>query len=165
MKTLRALLLMPGAFADRAIAAARAQGVTLQPAAVDSRDALLAACSQPLDILISFGTSVIVPEAVLNLSAMTPINVHAASPEYPGRDPHHFAVFDGVVTYGATMHVMTRHVDAGPIVDVESFAVGPSWRPVDLLRRANDAGFVLLDRLFASIAANGRPPLPNGRPW
>src|SRR5262249_229160 len=57
--------------------------------------------------LISHSTSVIVPASVLEVLQGRAVNIHAASPRYPGRDPHHFAIYDGAARYGATAHVMT----------------------------------------------------------
>jgi len=158
-----AILLMPPPFAERVREIAGAAGVALDAVTVTSLDGLRGAATARPQWLISFGTSIIVPESLL--ADLTAINIHAASPQYPGRDPHHFAVFDGAATYGATMHVMTRHVDAGPILDVETFAVDSAWPPVELLRRANEAGFVLARRLFEAIKRHGGPPAPNGVQW
>lgn len=160
-----AILLMPPPFAERVREIADAAGVALDGVTVTSLDEVRRAAAARPQWLISFGTSVIVPESVLAQEGLTAINIHAASPQYPGRDPHHFAVFDAAATFGATMHVMTRHVDAGPILDVESFAVDAAWPPAELLRRANEAGFVLARRLFESIKRHGTPPAPNGVQW
>jgi methionyl-tRNA formyltransferase len=160
-----AILLMPPPFAERVREIANATGVALDTVTVTSLDEVRRAAAARPQWLISFANSVIVPESVLAQEGLTAINIHAASPKYPGRDPHHFAVFDGAAIYGATMHVMTRHVDAGPILDVETFAVDSAWPPVQLLQRANEAGFVLARRLFESIKRHGRPPAPNGVQW
>ena len=40
--------------------------------------------------------------------SLTAINIHAASPQAPGGDPHHFAIYDKVKEYGATLHYMTK---------------------------------------------------------
>lgn len=98
------------------------------------------------DLLVSFGTSVIVPPDVLERFEGRAFNVHAASPDYPGRDPHHFAIYDGVSRYGATLHVMTAKVDDGSIVDVEWFDVPAACTPGQLLDLANDASVRLLKR-------------------
>ena len=64
--------------------------------------------------LICFGSGKIIPKETLD-SWDVAINFHAASPAYPGRDPHHWAVYDGARNYGATVHAMWSEVDAGPI--------------------------------------------------
>jgi hypothetical protein len=108
--------------------------------------------------LISFGAGVIVPPAILARLKKPAYNAHAGPPSYPGRDPHHHAAYDGVDTYGATLHVMTERVDAGPIVAVDTFPVPPGSSPSDLLAWANEACFRLLERhgprLLASQSLN-----------
>jgi methionyl-tRNA formyltransferase len=132
---------------------------------VDSLDSLIKAFSKQIDLLISFGTSVVVPRAILMQPSLTAINIHAASPRYPGRDPHHFAIYDKVKKYGATLHYMTNNVDAGPIVDVEVFSVCKGTTPSELLELANRAGWKLIRRFLRSYALHGPPEPISGIRW
>lgn len=70
------------------------------------------------DVLIGFSTGVIVPLDILKRFEFA-YNFHGAPPEYPGRDPHYWAVKDGAETFGCTCHVMAERVDEGAIVDVQ----------------------------------------------
>jgi hypothetical protein len=115
--------------------------------------------------LISFGSGVIVPMDVLARFSKPAYNIHAASPEFPGRDPHHHAVYRQASTYGATLHVMTARVDAGPIVGVELFSVASGTTPVDLLRQANDAGLRLIRRFGARLLEAKPLPALEGVNW
>jgi methionyl-tRNA formyltransferase len=115
--------------------------------------------------LLSFGTGVIVPVSVLSRLARPAYNLHAASPEFPGRDPHHFAVYQGTARYGATLHVMTEKVDAGPIVAVEMFDVAPRARPGELLALANEAGMRLIERCSSQLVAARPMPSLTGLAW
>lgn len=117
------------------------------------------------DLVFSFGTSIIVPEKYLTLPGCPAINIHSASPAYPGRDPHHFAVYDSAKTYGATMHYMTKKVDDGPIIDVEFFDVTPSQTPRDLLIKANECSWVLMARLFTWLKDEKEFPLAVQYTW
>ena len=108
-------------------------------------------------ILLSFSTSVIVPPSIISRFTGGAYNIHAASPEYPGRDPHHWAVYEQATRYGATAHIMTAKVDDGPIVAVERFDVKPGVTPVALLAQANEAGFRLLERLGLLLQRHERP--------
>lgn len=114
-------------------------------------------------ILLSFGTSIIVPEEVLGRFSAA-YNIHAASPDYPGRDPHHFAVYDGATRYGATCHIMTKRVDEGPIVDIEWFDILDPCSPAELLRFANEAGIRIIKRIGPRIA-KGETLLPSETKW
>lgn len=120
---------------------------------------------EKIDLIFSFGTSVIVPEKYLTIPGCSAINIHSASPAYPGRDPHHFAVYDSAETYGATMHYMTKKVDDGPIIDVELFTVTPEQTPRDLLVKANESSWILLERLFQWIKDEKEFPLATQYTW
>jgi hypothetical protein len=110
-------------------------------------------------VLLSFGSGVVVPESILGRFAHA-YNLHAAPPEFPGRDPHHHAIYRNALTYGATLHVMTKAVDAGPILAVERFDVPANATPQALLRMANDAGFALLQRYSKKLASGTVSPDP-----
>ncbi|MDR0407154.1 MAG: hypothetical protein LBH38_03715 [Holosporales bacterium] len=100
------------------------------------------------DVLLSFSIGEIVPVSILSLFK-TAINVHPASPDYPGRDAHFYAAYDGVTQYGATAHIMTPRVDEGQILDVELIPVEKS-SGMGLLSIANACAFTVIERLFAA---------------
>lgn len=157
MKTLHAVLLMPEGKAEIARSAAAAAGIDLAAANAGSLEDLEAALAGPFELLLSFSTSVIVPESVLRKPGLVALNIHAASPEFPGRDPHHFAIYRGAKRYGATMHYMTEKVDDGQIVDVEMFDVPDEISAATLLAMADEAGIVLMRRFFEGYAMFGAP--------
>src|SRR3984885_5077356 len=73
--------------------------------------------------LISFVTPVIVSGDILRRLGHGAFNFHPGPPEYPGWAPSHFALYNRETQFGATAHVMTEQVDAGPIIDVALFPV------------------------------------------
>lgn len=115
--------------------------------------------------LLSFGAGVIVPGRVLSALRKPAYNMHAASPAFPGRDPHHHAVYRQATVYGATLHVMTPRVDDGPIIGVELFEVAPGSVPAVLLAEANEAGFRLVERLAADMLKPHAPEPLAGVTW
>src|SRR5215467_13519659 len=60
-------------------------------------------------------------------------NVHPGTPDFPGRDPWHFARYEGRREIGATLHRMTARVDAGEILDVLELEADPAL-PVAAMR-------------------------------
>jgi hypothetical protein len=137
-------------------------GVTIVP--IYDRGALLAAPVDACTSLISFGSGVIVPADMLARFAKPAYNVHAASPDFPGRDPHHHAIYRGAMTYGATLHIMTARVDDGPIVGLETFLVTADATPASLLAQANDAGMRLIERFGPRLLeAEPLPALPDAK--
>lgn len=133
-------------------------GVALDAQVANDLAQLDEACRPEFALLLSFGSGVIVPSAIIERPGLLALNVHAASPQYPGRDPHHFAVYDDAKHYGATMHYMTRHVDEGPIICVEMFDVPADTSPSRLLALADNAGFRLVKQFFAHFGKYGSPP-------
>jgi methionyl-tRNA formyltransferase len=115
--------------------------------------------------LLAFGSGAIVPRQVLGRLRRPAYNVHAGSPEFPGRDPHHHAVYRGARIYGATLHIMTPKVDDGPIVGVELFPVPENASPAALLAAANEAGFQLIERVGPSLLSSEPLPILPGISW
>lgn len=118
----------------------------------------------PNAALISFATGVIVPENILQKFKGRAFNVHPATPEYPGRDPHHFACFDSVSEYGATAHVMTKKVDAGSIILTSKEATPIDTTPEQLMEIAERHGEKCIQQLL-SILANGADLPQSSEKW
>lgn len=110
-------------------------------------------------LLLSYGTSVIVPKEILESPGLIAINIHAASPDYPGRDPHHFAMYENAKVYGATLHFMTEKVDEGEIIDVELFPVEKDCTLTKLLDGARQCSRKLLERVLIWLDQNKALPI------
>jgi methionyl-tRNA formyltransferase len=75
------------------------------------------------DLMISFISSWIYPEALLSNAEYAAINFHPGSPEYPGTGCTNFAVYNGEKEYGITCHHMKAKVDTGGIIQVKRFDI------------------------------------------
>ena len=157
MKPLKTVLLMSEDTALQVCDLASKARVNLDVTIATDLKSLLGAFLTPKELLLSFGTGVIVPSWILQIPGLHAVNVHAASPSYPGRDPHHFAVYDGVDSFGATMHYMTEIVDEGMIIDVEYFDILSEITPSELLKLANMAGWKIIGRFFERYREHGVP--------
>jgi methionyl-tRNA formyltransferase len=140
-------------------------GLDIVSATINCLEDIESAFLKPCDLLLSFGSGVIVPNRILQSSGLTAINIHAASPNFPGRDPHHFALYHAAKKFGATLHYMIEKVDSGGIVDVELFDVPEGISAVELLAKANEAGIELMRRFFAAYAKSGAPSPRNDLTW
>jgi methionyl-tRNA formyltransferase len=96
------------------------------------------------DVLLSYNTNVIVPIDIIQ-NVYLAVNVHAASPDFPGRDPHHWAIYRKAKEYGATLHFMTEKVDHGKIIKTELFNVKNDDTPYTLLKKADDYALKIID--------------------
>ena len=112
----------------------------------------------PESLLVCFSTGVIVPAAVLERLVHPGYNFHAASPDYPGRDPHHFAVYEGARRYGATAHKLAASVDAGQIVGIEWLDVASDTTPEALRGMAVGAALRLYRALMPRMMREAELP-------
>ena len=117
---------------------------------VETKDALIAHCEtpQPGRRLVAFCTSVIVPETVLDTLAGDAYNFHPGPPNYPGLYPACFAIYDGAARFGATCHALTRNIDDGPIIEVNTVDIAPDITRLDLEALSRQ----LVTRLFITMA-------------
>ncbi len=97
--------------------------LTVKP--VHDAAGLAARCARPLNgaRLLICGSDVIVRREVLDAFSGPSYNIHPGPPEYPGRFPSVFALYDGAAEFGTTAHEVTARVDDGPIVAVDRFAM------------------------------------------
>ncbi len=129
---------------------------------IETLDALERACRDSTEgkRLIAFGTPIIVPGKLLDALGSPAYNLHPGPPNYPGKYPSSFAIYDGAERFGSTAHVMVPRVDAGPIVDVEWFDI-----PDDIDRFQLDTwSYQSVIRLFTRLApllATSDAPLPH----
>jgi len=115
--------------------------------------------------LIGFVTAVIVPRNVLESLGYGAYNFHPGPPRYPGWAPSHFALYDQATEFGATVHEMVEHVDAGPIVDVSSFPI-PADTSVSALEGMAYARLALMFWNMSLTLATNESPLPTtGIQW
>jgi hypothetical protein len=109
--------------------------------------------------LVSFCSAVIVPPAILAALGAGAYNFHPGPPDYPGRFPGVFALYDGAERFGVTVHEMTAAVDAGPIVAAEWFDIPAGCG----LQQLEELAFMALAAKFRALAPQlvrlGRPLL------
>jgi methionyl-tRNA formyltransferase len=115
--------------------------------------------------LIAFRTNVIVPPNVLEQLGYGAYNFHPGPPEYPGWAPAHFALYEQATAFGATLHVMVKRVDAGPIVDVERFAVPARISVADLEALAYAHLAQMFSRSAKSLATSSGPLAETAIRW
>ena len=165
-RSVNLLLLMHAPFAEETMALARRLVKFGEIRSVANSAGLRAAIAEKRwDLLLAFGTGEIVPTDVLQTPSLCAINVHAASPSYPGRDPHHFAAYDGVAEYGATLHYMTPVVDQGPIVNAELCSVQVDASPQQLLACGNAAGLRLVKKFLEGFDPSVPPSKGTEYQW
>jgi methionyl-tRNA formyltransferase len=115
--------------------------------------------------LIAFTTDVIVPQIVLGRLGYGAYNFHPGPPQYPGWAPAHFALYDRAAVFGATLHAMVGRVDAGPIIDVASFAIPADIGVVGLAELAYAHLAQLFWRWARPLASSAEALAESGVRW
>ena len=116
------------------------------------------------DMILCYNTGIIVSKNIISKVGRS-INLHPGSPEYPGRDPHHWAIYEGAKKFGATLHFMSEKVDEGNIIDVEFFNVVPNASHSWLLEKAIIASIKLLNRNFDVLCSKNIINIKNKYEW
>ncbi|MDR4499386.1 MAG: hypothetical protein MRK01_00845 [Candidatus Scalindua sp.] len=113
------------------------------------------------DYIISYLSRWIVPEYLIKRAKVAAINIHPASPEYPGIGCNNFALYECSEEYGVTCHHIATKVDTGTIVAVKRFSVFPNDDVNSLLIRTYDYQLVLFYEIVGHILRN--EPLPSSK--
>lgn len=121
-----------------------------------------AIAGSPHDILLSFLSPRILPAACLEHPS---VNFHPAPPRYPGAGGASYALYEGAVTYGATAHIMTARVDAGPILMTHGVPIARGDTCETLFFRAENACFELMTEIVRLFGLTERLPVPSGQVW
>lgn len=116
------------------------------------------------DLLISYLSPWIIPDAILNKTRLFNINFHPGSPDYPGIGCFNFALYDMAKEYGITAHLMEKVVDSGKIVRVKKFPVLPSDTVHSLSLKSYSYMFNLFIELVDYIKQNNNLP-PCSEVW
>lgn len=107
--------------------------------------------------LLSFLFEEVVPGETLNRLGYGAYNFHPGPPEYPGWAPVSFALYAGARDFGATLHHMAAKVDAGGIIEVETFPIADGMEQAELSEAVYGACLRLFWRHAAVLAAQPAP--------
>lgn len=104
------------------------------------------------DYLLSVHFQHIFPDKVLEIPTYNPINLHPAYLPYNrGWHTPSWALFEQT-PYGATLHVMTKSVDSGEIIDRKRVHPHPDDTANTLYQRVLEAEFKLFKEIWPSLA-------------
>lgn len=107
------------------------------------------------DWLFCFKSKTIFRAATLEGLGKAAINFHTASPKYPGSGGVNWALYNGDESSAITVHLITRDVDAGPILEVSDFSCREAQTVGDLLNLTYRHHLLTFLRVTAAIARDG----------
>jgi methionyl-tRNA formyltransferase len=116
------------------------------------------------DLLVSFISSWIIPEKLLQRAAFAAINFHPGSPEYPGIGCTNFAIYNGEREYGVTGHYMKAMVDTGNIIAVKRFPIEEGGTVYNVTQQC----YALIEEMFYEVLdciLQGNPLPVSGEKW
>ena len=113
------------------------------------------------DFLFSFYYRHMLKTALLASTKHGALNMHGSLlPQYRGRVPVNWAVINGEIETGATLHYMTEKPDAGDIVDQQAVPILPDDTAFDVFRKVTAAAETVLDRSLPALLAGNAPRKP-----
>jgi methionyl-tRNA formyltransferase len=116
------------------------------------------------DLMVSFISSWVFPNGLLENAAYAAINFHPGSPEYPGTGCTNFAIYNRAKEYGVTCHHMKATVDTGDIIAVDRFPL----KEEDTVYGVTQHCYQLIEKMFYEIMdciLQGKPLPVSGEKW
>ena len=113
------------------------------------------------DIIFSFYYRNLICQEILDIPRLGAFNLHGSLlPKYRGRVPINWAVLNGEIRTGATLHHMVKRPDAGDIVDQEAVSIGPRDTAQDVFVKVTAAARQVLERSLDPIKQSRAPHRP-----
>ena len=110
---------------------------------------------EELDLVLTIGYGVLLPEAILDLPKNGFLNLHfSLLPAYRGAAPAQRALHNGETVTGVSVFQLDKGMDTGPIFAQASIKIDPSWRSFELLKHLADLGPEVINEAFTMIANN-----------
>ena len=107
---------------------------------------------QGLDLVITIGYGVILPESILNVPKHGFLNLHfSLLPHYRGAAPVQRALENGETETGVTVFKLDRGMDTGPIFVQEKITIDSTWRSFELLNALSVLGVQAIGQAISSI--------------
>lgn len=113
-----------------------------------------------LDLVITIGYGVILPEEVLKVPKNGFINLHfSLLPLYRGAAPVQRALENGESITGVTIFALEKGMDTGPIYVQKEISINPQWRCKELLDELAQLGVSAIQESL-SLISKGVSPIP-----
>jgi len=116
-----------------------------------------------LDLVITIGYGVILPQRILSLPKFGFINLHfSLLPHYRGAAPVQRSLLNGDTTTGVTVFALDKGMDTGAIYISQVCEIDPTWRTSELLEVLSQMGPKVLEKSCAKILSNEIPKIQSG---
>ncbi len=113
------------------------------------------------DAIFSFYYRNLICQEILDIPRLGAFNMHGSLlPKYRGRVPINWAVLNGEIETGATLHWMVKRPDAGDIVDQEAVPIGQRDTAQDVFIKVTAAARKVLERSIDALKEGHAPRYP-----
>lgn len=113
------------------------------------------------DAIFSFYYRNMICQEILDIPRLGAFNMHGSLlPKYRGRAPINWAVLNGEIETGATLHWMVKRPDAGDIVDQEAVPIGQRDTAQDVFIKVTAAARKVLERSIDALKEGRAPRYP-----
>ena len=120
---------------------------------------------EELDLVLTIGYGVLLPESILSLPRHGFLNLHfSLLPAYRGAAPAQRALHNGELVTGVSVFQLDKGMDTGPIFTQESITIDSAWRSFELLQHLADLGPDVVRRAFEMIQDGKTPSDQIGTP-
>lgn len=108
------------------------------------------------DVLVTVAFGQILPQAVLDVPKLMPINLHfSLLPELRGAGPVNWAIINGLARTGVSTIRMTAGLDAGPVLLARATEIGRTETAGELAERLSRLGAEVLIETLSGLEAGG----------
>jgi methionyl-tRNA formyltransferase len=118
---------------------------------------------EELDLVLTIGYGVLLPEHILNLPKNGFLNLHfSLLPAYRGAAPAQRALQNGESKTGVTVFQLDKGMDTGPIYSQATIEIEPTWRSVELLDQLARIGPQSVADAFDMVKQGLKPFVQSG---
>ena len=118
---------------------------------------------EDLDLILTIGYGVLLPERILSLPKHGFLNLHfSLLPAYRGAAPAQRALQNGEVKTGVSVFQLDKGMDTGPIYSQAKIDIQPSWRSVELLNELAKVGVQSVSEALQLVKQGHTPTIQSG---
>ena len=118
---------------------------------------------EDLDLILTIGYGVLLPERILSLPKHGFLNLHfSLLPAYRGAAPAQRALQNGEVKTGVSVFQLDKGMDTGPIYSQATIDIQPSWRSVELLNELAKVGVQSVSEALILVKQGQTPTIQSG---
>ena len=118
---------------------------------------------EDLDLILTIGYGVLLPERILSLPKHGFLNLHfSLLPAYRGAAPAQRALQNGEVKTGVSVFQLDKGMDTGPIYSQATIDIQPSWRSVELLNELAKVGVQSVSEALLFVKQGQTPTIQSG---